>query len=87
MFELAREYAHTGMSAYSKLQEREFERAQAGYSAIKHQSFVGTGYFDEIAQIIAGGASSTVALRGSTEEMQFHIGASNSVESPQVSPL
>jgi isocitrate lyase len=72
MFQLAKEYAESGMAAYSKLQETEFQSAREdGYSAIKHQTFVGTGYFDEVAQIIAGGQSSTTALKGSTEEAQF----------------
>jgi isocitrate lyase len=72
MFQLAKEYSATGMAAYSKLQELEFASAHAdGYSAIKHQTFVGTGYFDEVAQTISGGKSSTTALRGSTEEAQF----------------
>jgi len=72
MFELAREYRETGMTAYSQLQEIEFEReAESGYRAVKHQSFVGTGYFDRVAQAISGGLSSTVALSGSTEEEQF----------------
>ena len=72
MFELAREYAQTGMTAYAHLQETEFERAEEfGYSAVRHQRFVGTGYFDEVAQAISSGASSTVALAGSTEEEQF----------------
>ncbi len=72
MFELAREYAHSGMPAYTKLQEAEFLSAQFhGYSAVKHQAFVGTGYFDEIGQTISGGASSLAALKGSTEEAQF----------------
>ena len=71
MFELAREYATEGMAAYSRLQEKEFELAEAGYGAIRHQRFVGTGYFDDIAQTIANGQSSTVALAGSTEDEQF----------------
>ncbi len=71
MYELARDYKATGMTAYSKLQEREFELESEGYRAVKHQAFVGTGYFDQLAQIIAGGASSTTALTGSTEEEQF----------------
>ena len=72
MFQLAKDYAASGMAAYSKLQEQEFASAQAdGYSAIKHQTFVGTGYFDEVAQTISGGKSSTTALKGSTEEAQF----------------
>jgi isocitrate lyase len=72
MFELAHEYASAGMAAYAKLQEREFLLAgEAGYSAVRHQRFVGTGYFDEVANTIAGGLASTTALTGSTEEEQF----------------
>jgi isocitrate lyase len=71
-FELAREYAQSGMSAYSKLQQREFEMAERfGYGAVKHQRFVGTGYFDELANTIAAGQTSIRALPGSTEEEQF----------------
>ena len=72
MFELASEYAKVGMPAYVKLQNREFASVDSGYSAIKHQSFVGTSYFDEVAQTIQGGSSSTLAMKGSTEEAQFH---------------
>jgi isocitrate lyase len=72
MFELAREYKQTGMSAYSQLQEKEFSsEAQHGYEAAKHQRFVGTGYFDTVTQVIAGGTSSVTALAGSTEAEQF----------------
>jgi isocitrate lyase len=71
MFELAREYRDAGMAAYSKLQQAEFARESAGYHAVKHQRFVGTGYFDQIAQCVAAGQSSTTALAGSTEEEQF----------------
>jgi isocitrate lyase len=72
MFELARGYRDTGMTAYSRLQEKEFAReAQYGYQAVKHQRFVGTGYFDALTQVIAGGLSSTTALEGSTEQAQF----------------
>lgn len=71
MFELAKSYAKEGMAAYSRLQEREFESADTGYTATRHQRFVGTGYFDEIAQTIASGQSSTVALAESTENEQF----------------
>ncbi len=71
MFELAQGYRESGMTAYSQLQEREFAREADGYRATKHQRFVGTGYFDEVAQTIAGGSSSTTALHGSTEEAQF----------------
>lgn len=71
MFELAREYAASGMTAYAHLQEREFAREPDGYRAIKHQSFVGTGYFDAVAQVVTGHKASTVALAGSTETEQF----------------
>jgi isocitrate lyase len=72
MFELARAYKDTGMSAYSRLQEKEFAReAQYGYQAVKHQRFVGTGYFDALTQVIAAGTASTTALEGSTEQEQF----------------
>ena len=72
MFELAQEYRHSGMSAYARLQAIEFDRAaDSDYRAVKHQAFVGTGYFDKIAQAIAGGTSSTTALTGSTEQEQF----------------
>ncbi len=72
MFELARAYKETGMTAYSRLQEREFENERlAGYKAVKHQRFVGAGYFDQVAQVISSGHASTVALEGSTEQEQF----------------
>ena len=72
MFELATGYHDRGMEAYAQLQDREFELQQAkGYAAVKHQSFVGTGYFDEIARTISAGESSTAALKESTEEQQF----------------
>ena len=72
MFELARGYRETGMTAYTKVQQQEFQAAEeAGYRAVTHQKFVGTGYFDEIAQVIAGGKSSTTALAESTEAEQF----------------
>jgi isocitrate lyase len=57
--------------AYSHLQENEFERESDGYRAVKHQKFVGTGYFDALVQAISGGEASTMALKGSTEEEQF----------------
>ncbi|MEP6644363.1 MAG: isocitrate lyase [Acidobacteriaceae bacterium] len=72
MFELARKYKVSGMAAYSELQQKEFaSEQQHGYEAVKHQRFVGTGYFDAVTQVIAGGASSTTALAGSTEAEQF----------------
>jgi isocitrate lyase len=72
MFELARGYKLSGMTAYTRLQEKEFSReAEYGYEAVKHQRFVGTGYFDQVQQVISGGLSSTTALAGSTESEQF----------------
>jgi len=71
MFNLARDYRAHGMEAYATLQEAEFAAERDGYSATKHQREVGTGYFDLVAQIIAGGDSSTTALDGSTEAEQF----------------
>jgi isocitrate lyase len=72
MFQLASAYRKTGMLAYADFQEREFHCAEsAGYSAVLHQRFVGTGYFDEIAKTVAGGTSSVTALDGSTEDEQF----------------
>jgi isocitrate lyase len=72
MFELARGYAAEGMPAYVRLQEREFALEPAGYTATRHQREVGAGWFDEIAQAVSGGTSSTLALTGSTEEAQFN---------------
>jgi isocitrate lyase len=72
MYELASAYKDGGMTAYSRLQEREFAAESGGYQAVKHQEFVGTGYFDEVNQVVSGGKSSTLALKGSTEEAQFH---------------
>ena len=72
MFELARGYQQSGMTAYCRLQEQEFESERKyGYAAVKHQQFVGTGYFDAVQQLVSGGKSSTVALEGSTETAQF----------------
>ncbi len=71
MFELAKDYRSEGMAAYSRLQQDEFAAERDGYTATKHQREVGTGYFDEVAQVISGGMSSTVALKESTETEQF----------------
>jgi len=72
MFELARAYKVDGMTAYSRLQEKEFSREREyGYEAVKHQRFAGTGYFDAVQQVIASGTASTTALEGSTETEQF----------------
>ncbi len=71
MFELARDYRSRGMSAYAELQDAEFAAEAHGYTATRHQREVGTGYFDEVMQTIAGGAASTLALGESTEAQQF----------------
>jgi isocitrate/methylisocitrate lyase len=74
MFDLSRQFVKEGMTAYSRLQEQEFESAdQFGYSAVRHQRFVGTGYFDDVTQTLAQGHASTVALEGSTENEQFDV--------------
>jgi isocitrate lyase len=74
MFELARGYRESGMTAYARLQEKEFSREHDyGYEAVKHQRFVGTGYFDQVTQVIASGMSSVTALEGSTEQEQFTV--------------
>ncbi|MFE4704640.1 isocitrate lyase [Peribacillus simplex] len=71
MFNLALGYKDRGMAAYSELQQAEFASEPDGYTATRHQREVGTGYFDEVAQVISGGTSSTTALAGSTETEQF----------------
>jgi isocitrate lyase len=71
MFELAHGYARNGMPAYVTVQEREFALEAHGYTATRHQREVGAGYFDRIVEAVSGGESSTLALRGSTEEAQF----------------
>jgi len=81
MFELARGYKQAGMTAYSRLQEKEFLREQQfGYEAVKHQRFVGTGYFDAVQQVITNGTASTMALEGSTEKAQFSGVGNRSME-------
>jgi isocitrate lyase len=71
MFNLALGYKERGMAAYSELQQAEFASEKDGYTATRHQREVGTGYFDEVAQVVSGGTSSTTALAGSTEAEQF----------------
>jgi isocitrate lyase len=84
MFELAREYKTLGMSAYSELQEAEFaSEREHQYSAVKHQRFVGTGYFDAVQNVISSGTASTTALAGSTEVEQFHNVPLPPVSEPQ----
>jgi isocitrate lyase len=75
MFELANDYANRGMTAYSELQEREFAAQSRGFTAVRHQREVGTGYFDAVAMAISGGKSATVAMAGSTEAEQFSAGS------------
>ncbi|WP_396022244.1 isocitrate lyase [Chryseobacterium suipulveris] len=72
MFELALAYKNRGMAGYSELQEREFALQKEGFRAVKHQSFVGTSYFDEIQTVVTAGNSSVVAMKDSTEAAQFH---------------
>jgi len=72
MFELARDYKARGMAAYAELQQAEFASEAHGYTAVKHQREVGTGYFDAVATTLSGGASATTAMAGSTETAQFH---------------
>ncbi|QIX60696.1 isocitrate lyase [Hymenobacter sp. BT18] len=71
MFELAAAYRDRGMAGYSELQEREFALQKQGFKAVKHQAFVGTGYFDEVQNVVSAGRASTGALVGSTEAAQF----------------
>ena len=94
MFELAQGYAAQGMSAYVRVQEREFDLELTGYTATRHQREVGAGYFDQVAQVVSGGHSSTLALLGSTEEAQFDgraadlgPGSGDGVERLEESPL
>ena len=71
MFDLAYGYARNNMSAFVELQQKEFAAAERGFTAVKHQREVGTGYFDDVTQVIQAGKSSTTALHGSTEDEQF----------------
>jgi isocitrate lyase len=75
MFALARDYKDRGMSAYSEMQQAEFNLEADGYTATKHQREVGTGYFDLVTQVISGGMASTTALAESTEQQQFYAAA------------
>jgi isocitrate/methylisocitrate lyase len=72
MFELAKGYRERGMAAYSELQQKEFAAEPEGYEAVRHQEFVGVPYFDQVTEIVTGGRSSSIAMKGSTEEEQFH---------------
>jgi isocitrate lyase len=75
MFDLAHGYARRQMTAFVELQEKEFAAAERGFTAVKHQREVGTGYFDAVSLAIGGGTSSTTAMHGSTEAEQFSIAA------------
>jgi isocitrate lyase len=77
MFELARAYRECGMAAYAELQQAEFASEARGYTAVKHQREVGTGYFDAVSLAVSGGRASTTAMAGSTEAAQFHGDAKN----------
>ena len=70
-FELAKAYAQKGMSAYIELQQKEFVAEKDGYTAVRHQTEVGTDYFDEVVQVISKNTS-TLAMKDSTEEKQFN---------------
>ena len=72
MFDLAKGYVKEGMTAYVRLQESEFDMEEQGYTATRHQREVGAGYFDKVSETVSGGLSSTLALKGSTEEEQFY---------------
>ena len=80
MFELAKGYSQRGMGAYSEMQQREFAAADIGFTAVRHQREVGTGYFDAVAMAISQGKSSTTALEGSTETEQFTGGKKHAAE-------
>jgi len=71
MFELSKAYKERGMAGYSELQQKEFALQEQGFAAVKHQTFVGTGYYDEVQNTVSAGASSTTAMKGSTESAQF----------------
>ena len=82
-YQLARAYRERGMAAYADLQTQEFGAQADGYEAVKHQEFVGVGYFDDVTQVVAGGRSSTTAMANSTEEAQFHEQARVTEQVPQ----
>jgi len=75
MFELAKGYASRGMGAYAEMQQREFAAQANGFTAVRHQREVGTGYFDAVGMAVSGGQSSTTAMQGSTETAQFQTAA------------
>jgi isocitrate lyase len=85
MFSLAKDYSKRGMSAFVDLQEREFQAAEQGFTAVKHQREVGTNYFDGILELVSNGRSATTALNGSTETQQFFEPAP--AEQERASPL
>jgi isocitrate lyase len=72
MFELSKAYKEKGMAGFSQLQQKEFALQEHGFKAVKHQIFVGTGYFDCVQNTVQQGMSSTMAMKDSTEAAQFH---------------
>ncbi|HLY77341.1 MAG TPA: hypothetical protein VKT21_05605, partial [Thermoplasmata archaeon] len=82
MFQLARTYSETGMLAYSDLQQQEFAAEAEGYRAVKHQAFAGTEYFDDVAQVLSGGLTTTLAMEGSTETEQFRPETRRAADTP-----
>jgi isocitrate lyase len=83
MFDLAYGYARDNMTAFVELQQKEFAAAERGFTAVKHQREVGTGYFDSVTQVVQSGKSSVTALTGSTEEEQFYVQATPIQDSRQ----
>jgi isocitrate lyase len=86
-FKLAHAFARKGMTAYVELQEQEFASEDLGYTAVRHQREVGTGYFDQVLMAVSGGKASTGALIGSTEEEQFQVAETSGKEVVQVSEM
>ena len=86
MYALAKGYKQSGMTAYSALQEEEFRLEKEGYEAVKHQRFVGTGYFDAVQNVVTSGKASTTALDDSTENEQFQSAETPSPKAPSTSP-
>lgn len=86
-FKLAHAFARKGMSAYVELQEQEFASEDLGYTAVRHQREVGTGYFDQVLMAVSGGKASTGALKGSTEEEQFQVSEASVKEVVEVNDM
>ncbi len=81
MFELSLAYTDRGMYGYSQLQEKEFNlQHDHGFKAVRHQAYVGTGYFDRVQEVVTGGTGSITAMKNSTEEEQFHVAEKSTFE-------